>query len=144
MTKSATDVMQEILFSAFLDSVEALKAASKGLPNTLVRDLNALHANVTFADLPKEVQASLSASVRAAFTRLLKEGYSVAPGQSAPPRSAPPRRDAGSEGPRRTGPQGRGPRPGGGGGRPGGPGGRPGGPGGHGGRPARGPKPPRG
>ena len=133
MTKSATDVMQEILFSAFLDSVDALKAASKGMPNTLVRDLSALHANTTFADLPKEVQASLSASVRAAFTRLLKEGYSVAPGQSAPPRSQPPRRDAGGEGPRRSGPQGRGPRPGGGG-RPGGPGGRPG----------RGPKPPRG
>src|SRR3954468_15403212 len=124
MTKSATDVMQEILFSAFLDSVEALKAASKGMPNTLVRDLSALHANTTFADLPKEVQASLSASVRAAFTRLLKEGYSVAPGQSAAPRSPPPRRDAGSEGPRRSGPQGRGPRPGSG--RPGGPGGRPG------------------
>ena len=141
MTKSATDVMQEILFSAFLDSVDALKAASKGLPNTLVRDLSALHANTTFADLPREVQASLSASVRAAFTRLLKEGYSVAPGQSAPPRAAPPRRDAGAEGPRRSGPQGRGPRPGGPGGRPGGPGGRPDGPGGRGGR---GPKPPRG
>jgi hypothetical protein len=140
MTKSATDVMQEILFSAFLDSVEALKAASKGLPNTLVRDLNTLHANTTFADLPKEVQASLSASVRAAFTRLLKEGYSVAPGQSAPQRNAPPRRDAAGEGQRRPGPQGRGPRPGGGG-RPGGPGGRPGGPGQ---RPGRGPKPPRG
>lgn len=138
MTKSATDVMQEILFSAFLDSVEALKAASKGLPNTLVRDLSALHANTTFADLPKEVQASLTASVRAAFTRLLKEGYSVAPGQPARPRPVPPRRDAATEAPRRSGPQGRGPRPGGGGGRPGGPGGRPQGPGG---RPGRGPKP---
>src|SRR5436305_1446093 len=101
MTKSAIDVMQEIIFSAVLDSIEALKAASKGLPNTLVRDLSALHANTTFADLPREVQASLSASVRAAFTRLLKEGYSVAPGQSAPPRSPPPRRDAGTEGTRR-------------------------------------------
>ena len=133
MTKSATDVMQEILFSAFLDSIEALKAASKGMPNTLVRDLSALHANTTFADLPKEVQASLSASVRAAFTRLLKEGYSVAPGQSAPQRTPPPRREGG-EGQRRPGPQGRGPRPGGGGGRPGGPGGRP----------NRGPRTPRG
>jgi len=147
MTKSATDVMQEILFSAFLDSIDALKAASKGMPNTLVRDLSALHANTTFSDLPKEVQASLSASVRAAFTRLLKEGYSVAPGQSAPPRGAPPpRRDAGTEGPRRSGPQGRGPRPGGG--RPGSPGGKPGGPGGRPGgsnnRSGRGPKAPRG
>ena len=130
MTKSATDVMQEILFSAVLDSIAALKSASKGLPNNLVRDLNALHANTTFADLPPEVQSSITASVRAAFTRLLKEGYSVAPGQAGQPRTPPPRRDAGSEGPRRSGPLGRGPRPGG----------RPG-PGG--GRPPRGPKPPR-
>lgn len=131
MTKSATDVMQEILFSAVLDSIAALKTASKGLPNNLVRDIGALHANTTFADLPAEVQASIGASVRAAFTRLLKEGYSVAPGQSGPPRSPPPRRDSGGEGARRPGPSGRGPRPGG----------RPSGPGG--GRPPRGPKPPR-
>jgi hypothetical protein len=142
MTKSATDVMQEIIFSAMLDSVAALKAASKGLPNTLLRDLNAIHGNIIFADLPPEVQTSINASVRAAFTRLLKEGYSVAPAQSAPARAPTPRRDERSEGPRRNGPpSGRGPRPAGrpgGGGRPGGPGGRPGGPGG---RAGRGPKP---
>src|SRR5436305_1204578 len=114
MTKSAIDVMQEIIFSAMLDSIAALKAASKGMPNTLVRDLSALHANTTFADLPKEVQASISASVRAAFTRLLKEGYSVSPGQAPPQRNVPPRRDAPGEGPRRGGSPGRGPRPGGG------------------------------
>jgi hypothetical protein len=130
MTKSATDVMQEIIFSAVLDSIAALKAASKGLPNNLIRDIGALHANTTFADLPPEVQASIAASVRAAFTRLLKEGYSVAPGQSAPPRAQPPRREGGSEATRRPGPGGRGPRPGGG---------RPPRPGG--GRPGRGPKP---
>ena len=136
MTKSATDVMQEIIFSAILDSIAALKTASKGLPNTLLRDINAIHGNITFADLPSEVQASITASVRAAFTRLLKEGYSVAPGQSPPSRTPPPRRDDRSEGPRRTGPTGRGPRPGG---RPGGrPGDRPGGPRGG---PGRGPKP---
>ncbi|HEX4737782.1 MAG TPA: hypothetical protein VH331_09480 [Allosphingosinicella sp.] len=135
MTKSATDVMQEIIFSAVLDSIAALKTASKGLPNNLVRDMGAIHANVTFADLPAEVQASIMASVRAAFTRLLKEGYSVAPGQGAPPRSPPPRRDSSGEGQRRGGPSGRGPRPGGG--RPSGPGRGPG-------RGAgRGPKPPR-
>jgi hypothetical protein len=137
MTKSATELMQEIIFSAVLDSIAALKAASKGLPNNLVRDLNAIHANTTFADLPAEVQAAISTSVRAAFTRLLKEGYSVSPGQAPPQRNAPPRRDSPNDGPRRGGPPGRGPRPGGG--RPGG--GRPGGPGG---RPNRGPKPPRG
>jgi hypothetical protein len=133
MTKSATDVMQEILFSAVLDSIAALKTASKGLPNNLVRDLNALHANTTFADLPPEVQSSIIASVRAAFTRLLKEGYSVSPGQSPPPRNPPPRRDAGGEGSRRPNPQGRGPRPGG----------RPGGPGAPAGRSGNRPKPPR-
>jgi hypothetical protein len=58
MTKSATDLMQEILFSAVLDAIGALKTASKGLPNTLLRDVGALHANTTFGDLPPEVQAS--------------------------------------------------------------------------------------
>jgi hypothetical protein len=84
MTKSATDLMHEIISSAVIDSIAALKAASKGLPNTLLRDLNAIHANTTFADLPKDVQDSIGRSVRAAFTRLLKEGYSVASGQPAP------------------------------------------------------------
>jgi hypothetical protein len=88
MTKSATDVMHDILYSAVLDSIAALKTASKGLPNTLLRDLNAIHANTTFADLPPELQAAITASVRAAFTRLLKEGYSVS---NAPP---PPQRPA--------------------------------------------------
>jgi hypothetical protein len=92
MAKSATDVMHDIIFSAVLDSVAALKVASKGLPNTLLRDLNALHANTTFADMPPELQAAITTSVRSAFTRLLKEGYSVAPGQGDP-RSPPPRRD---------------------------------------------------
>ena len=90
MTKSATEVMQEILFSAILDSLASLKAASKGVPNNMLRDLSAIHANTTFADLPKELQASIAASVRAAFTRLLKEGYAVSSAQAAP---APPPRD---------------------------------------------------
>ena len=93
MRKSATEVMQEIIAAAVLDSVAALKAASKGLPNTLLRDLNAIHANTTFADLPAEVQTAVSASVRAAFSRLQKEGYSVSGGEPAgprPPRPGPP------------------------------------------------------
>src|SRR5687768_14115469 len=89
MTKSATDLMQEIIFSAVLDSLAALKSASKGLPNTLLRDINSIHANTTFADLPKEVQSSITSSVRSAFTRLLKEGYSVSTGQPAPPPRGP-------------------------------------------------------
>jgi hypothetical protein len=116
MTKSATDVMQEVIVSAVLDAIDALKGASKGMPNTLLRDINAIHANAAFADLPKELQAAIAASVRSAFNRLLKEGYSVSPGRAEPTRAAthdrrgPPRdgRPAGAHrpsGPRRpTGP----------------------------------------
>jgi hypothetical protein len=89
MSKSATDVMQEIVFAAVVDSLDALKSASKGLPNNLLRDINAIHTNSTFADLPKELQTTITASVRGAFNRLLKEGYSVAPGNTPPPRAAP-------------------------------------------------------
>lgn len=89
MRKSATDVMEEIVAAAVLDAIAALKAASKGLPNNLLRDLNAIHANTTFADLPREVQNAVSASVRAAFSRLQKEGYAVSGGEPAAPR--PPR-----------------------------------------------------
>jgi hypothetical protein len=122
MARSATEVMQEILFAAVVDAIVALKASSKGVPNTLLRDLNAVHANTAFADLPEALQATIPASVRAAFTRLLKEGYSVSPGRPAePPR--PPR----PEGHRRPEGQRRGPRPAGPPGKgPGGPGGRPG------------------
>ena len=92
MTKSATDLMQEIIFSAVIDSIGALKAASKGVPNTLLRDLNAVHANTTLPDLPPELQAAIAANVRSAFTRLLREGYSVAPAGASAPRAAPPPR----------------------------------------------------
>ena len=37
--------------------------------------------NVTFADLPKELQDAIAASTRSAFTQLLKEGYAVGPRQ---------------------------------------------------------------
>ncbi len=87
MTKSATDVMHEIILSAVTDALEALKSASKGMPNTLLRDINAIHPNAAFADLPRELQAVISANVRAAFNRLLKEGYSVSQGQAAPARA---------------------------------------------------------
>ena len=103
MTRSATDVMQDILAAAVLDALAALKGASRGVPNTLLRDLNAIHANTTFADLPSELRDSIAASVRAAFTRLLKEGYAVSSAQAAPPRPFAP----GREPPR----HGRGPRP---------------------------------
>jgi len=126
MPRAATDVMQSIIFSAVLDAIAALKTASGGLPNNLLRQVQAIHNNVTFADLPDELQTAISASVRTAFTQLLKEGYSVAPREAvAAPARTPPRHgevvDRGARGPR--------------GGRPGGP--RPAGPGG----PPRGPRP---
>jgi hypothetical protein len=99
MTKSATDVMHDIVYSAVIDAFVAIKAASKGLPNTLLRDLNAIHANTTFADFPKELQDSINGSVRAAFNRLLKEGYSVSTGQPQRPDRPNPRRQ-GESGPR--------------------------------------------
>jgi hypothetical protein len=131
MPRSATDVMNDIIVAAVLDAVAALRSASGGLPNQLLRDLNAIHANTTLADLPQPLQAAIAASVRTAFTRLQKEGYFVS--NERPPAtrpSAPPRREGG-QGPRpprgnpaadrprgdrpaRPGP-GRGPRPGGGG-----------------------------
>ena len=92
MTKSATDIMQEIIYSAVVDSLLALRTASKGVPNALLRDINAIHPNTTFADLPQDLQAAIGASVRAAFTRLLREGYSVSPANTAG-RTAPLRRD---------------------------------------------------
>jgi len=133
VTKSAIDLMQEILVAAMLDGIAALKARSGGVPNNLLRDLGAIHANTTFADLPPELQATINASVRSAFSRLLKEGYSVSTAQPAPspPRreSNTPRHDQRPRPPRREGPGGGrsphgGKRPGGGGGGKGG-GGRP-------------------
>jgi hypothetical protein len=125
--------MQSIIFSAVLEGLAALKRASGGLPNQLLRDVQAIHPNVTFADRPKELQDQIAQTTHAAFTQLLKEGYAVGPRQqmqqSRPldrvperDRRGPPRGPA--EGHRRGGrpPKGGGPdRPGGG---PGG-GGRP-------------------
>ena len=121
MTKSATDLMQDIIFSAVIDSIQALKTASKGLPNTLLRDMNAIHANVTLADLPPDVQAAIATNVRGAFTRLLKEGYSVMPGRGTPERRPPPAAPVVGRGERRPPAN----RPGGPGPRPPGPGARP-------------------
>lgn len=79
MARAATDVMQSIIFSAVLDAVEALKAGSRGLPNQMLRDIQAIHPNITFADLPKALQSAIAASTRSAFTQLLREGYAVGP-----------------------------------------------------------------
>jgi hypothetical protein len=131
MQRAANDVMQSIMFSVVLDGIAALKRASGGLPNQLLRDVQAIHPNVTFADLPRELQASIVESTRAAFTQLLKEGYAVGPRQQmqqSRPMDRVPERDR--RGPPR-GPGGppvrRGGRPPKGGGNGGGGGGKPGG-----------------
>ena len=130
MQRAASDVMQSVLLSAVIDALEAMKAASGGVPNNMLRDLQSVHRNTTFADLPKAVQDSIAQSVRAAFTQLLKEGYAVGPKQTVQqsrPMDRVPERDR--RGPQdrrdfRQKPGRRGPdRPGGapGGGRRGGP-----------------------
>jgi hypothetical protein len=128
MQRAANDVMQSILFSAMLGAIAALKRASGGLPNQLLRDVQAIHPNVTFDDLPKELQEAIAESTRAAFTQLLKEGYAVGPRQqiqASRPLDRVPERDR--RGPPRGPAQGhrRGGRPpkgggNGGGGKPGG------------------------
>ena len=109
MQRAANDVMQSIIFSAVLDALAALKRASGGLPNQLLRDVQAIHPNVTFADLPKELQDAIAESTRAAFTQLLKEGYAVGPRQQMQ-QSRPLDRVPERQRPDRRGPP-RGPRP---------------------------------
>lgn len=105
MPKSATDVMQDVIFSAVIDALEGFKAASKGVPNVLARDVGAVHRNTTPADLPAEVRAAIDESVRQAFGRLRREGYTVSGGDAGrgpqPPRPRPP--GGGPRGPRPPG-----------------------------------------
>ena len=126
MQRAANDVMQSIIFSAILDGLAALKAASGGLPNQLLRDVQAIHPNVTFDDLPRELQDAIVHSTRVAFTQLLKEGDAVGPKQQmqqSRPMDRVPERDrrgpprGPSQGHRRGGrpPKGGGNGPGGGG-----------------------------
>jgi len=126
MPRAANDVMQSIIFSAVLDGIAALKRASGGLPNQLLRDVQTIHPNVTFADLPKELQDQIAETTRSAFTQLLKEGYAVGPRQQmqqtrpmdrVPERQRPNDRRGPPRGPRRGPPNGEG------GDRPRGPGG---------------------
>ena len=129
MQRAASDVMQSVILSAVIDALEAMKAESKGVPNLMLRDLQSIHRNTTFADLPKAVQESIAQSVRAGFTQLLKEGYAVGPKQAVQqsrPIDRVPERDRRGPQDRRDFRQGPGRRgPGGG---PGGKGPRPAGP----------------
>lgn len=142
MPRAANEVMQSIIFSAVLDGLAALKRASGGLPNQLLRDVQAIHPNVTFQDLPKELQAAIAESTRSAFTQLLKDGYAVGPRQQmqqtrpldrVPERQRPGDRRGPPRGPAPTHRRGKHPPKGGGNGKPGG--GNPGGGGRGGGRP---------
>ena len=127
MQRAASDVMLSVIFSAVVEAIEAVKAAHKGVPNLMLRDLQSLHPNTTFADLPKPLQDSILQSARAAFTQLLKEGYAVGPRaaiQQTRPIDRVPERQRNGPGDRRGPPRGpgRGPRPGGRtNGKPGGP-----------------------
>ena len=119
MPRAAADVVRSILFAAVIDAIEALRASSKGLPNNMLRDLQSIHRNTAFDDLPKEVQESLAQSVRSAFGELLKEGYAVGPRaavQQSRPMDRVPERQRGGPGDRRGPPRGhrphgKGPRP---------------------------------
>jgi hypothetical protein len=139
MPKAAADVVRSVLFSAVIDAIEALRASSKGLPNNMLRDLQSIHRNTAFEDLPKEVQDSIAKSVHSAFGELLKEGYAVGPRaavqQSRPMDRVPERERRGPPNDRRGPPRGHRPR---------GPGGPRKGPGGNGpGKGPRGSRPPR-
>ena len=105
MQRAANEVMQSIIFSAVLDAIAALKAASGGLPNQLLRDVQAIHPNVTYADLPKQLQDAIAESTRTAFTQLLKDGYAVGPRQqmqTTRPMDRVPERDRRTPNDRRT------------------------------------------
>jgi len=133
MPRAANDVMQSIIFAAVLDALAALKRGSGGLPNQLLRDVQSIHPNVTFADLPKALQDQIVESTRTAFTQLLKEGYAVGPRQQmqvSRPMDRVPERPRDRPGDRRGPPRGpgRGARPGGDAPGKGGPGKGPGGP----------------
>ena len=108
MPKSATQVVHEILFSAVVDAIVAVKKASEGLPNALLRDLGTVHPNTSFADLPPSLQAAVNDAVKMTFGRLLQEGYEISPRQAAKPPSRGPAPV--SDGPRRPRPNGRPPK----------------------------------
>lgn len=139
MARSATEVMHDVIAAAVVDAVGALKSGAGNLPNTILRDLGAIHANTAVADLPEAVRKAIENSVREAFTKLLREGYQVSSGTqsqrpSGPPRDRVPSRAPGGRPPPRHSGGERGGRDGGArpprkpGGGPGKPGGKPSGP----------------
>ncbi len=117
MSKAASEVMQSIIIAAVTEAIEALKGGAKGMPNNLLRDLQSIHPNASFTDLPKSLQDSINLSARAAFTKLSKDGYSVTPTSMAPqsrPMDRVPERQRSGPGDRRGPPRTPGRGPGGG------------------------------
>ncbi|MES2058594.1 MAG: hypothetical protein V4564_21835 [Pseudomonadota bacterium] len=76
--------------TAVVDAILALKEASQGLPNALIRDLASIHANTAFSDLPSAVQKAVAASVRNAFSQLQRNGYVIAEAKSVLPTAPRP------------------------------------------------------
>ena len=91
MNQSANEVIKSAIFAAVCDAITAFRANSGGSPNVLVRDLSAVHANATMADLPESVQKAIVESTNAAFRRLLKEGYVIQPKNASFPTPDRPR-----------------------------------------------------
>ena len=79
MQRAATDVMQSIIFSAVLDGIAALKRSSGGLPNQLLRDVQAIHATSTFDDLPKALSGRNRPEHARRVHQLLKKAMRVGP-----------------------------------------------------------------
>lgn len=79
MSSSANEIIRAAIFSAVIDAVKAFRDASNGVPNAMLRDLSAVHANTGFGDLPEEVQKAIRASTEETFRRLLKDGYVIQP-----------------------------------------------------------------
>jgi hypothetical protein len=82
MARSATEIVHDVINAAVVDAIVALKDASQGLPNALIRDLASIHANTAFSDLPSAVQKAVAASVRNAFSQLQRDGYVIAEAKS--------------------------------------------------------------
>jgi hypothetical protein len=82
MARSATEIVHGVINAAVVDAIVALKEASQGLPNALIRDLASIHANTAFSDLPPAIQKAVAASVRNAFSQLQKDGYVIAEAKS--------------------------------------------------------------
>lgn len=95
MKKSANDAMQLIVYGAVVDAIVALKESANGMPNILMRDINAISPNATFADLPKSVQQAIRVSTKDAFNKLIKEGYEIGPRGETRPKAmrGPPKKN---------------------------------------------------